>query len=80
MDYIVHEILQARILEWVVFSFSSFKFQLFYLRMFIGFKGIRSRADFPGGSVGKKPSANARDADSIPGSRRSPGGGNGNPL
>ena len=38
---------------------------------------------FPGGSVAKNPPANARDAgdeDSIPGSGRSPGEGNGNPL
>ena len=28
----------------------------------------------------KKPPANARDMGLIPGSRRSPGGGNGNPL
>ena len=39
---------------------------------------------FPGGSVvGKKkkpPLANAGDVDSIPGSGRSPGEGNGNPL
>ena len=39
--------------------------------------------DFPGGSVVKNPSANAgdtRDTGSVPGSGRSPGGGNGNPL
>ena len=35
---------------------------------------------FPGGSVVKNPSANARDTVSIPGSERSPGEGNGNPL
>ena len=37
---------------------------------------------FPGGSDGKKkhPPANATDASSNPGSRRSPGGGNINPL
>ena len=38
---------------------------------------------FPGGAVVKNPPANAgdaRDADSIPGSGRSPGGGNSNPL
>ena len=35
---------------------------------------------FPGGSVVKNPPANAEDADSIPGSWRSPGEGNGNPL
>ena len=32
---------------------------------------------FPGGSVGKEPSCNERDADSFPGSGRSPGEGNG---
>ena len=35
---------------------------------------------FPGGSVVKNPPANAGDSDLIPGSERSPGGGNGNPL
>ena len=35
---------------------------------------------FPGCSVVKNPPANAGDTDSIPGSGRSPGGGNGNPL
>ena len=35
---------------------------------------------FPGGSVGKESSSNAGDAGLIPGSRRSPGEGNGNPL
>ena len=34
----------------------------------------------PGGSVLKKPPANAGDVGSIPGSKRSPGEGNGNPL
>ena len=33
---------------------------------------------FPGGSVVKNPAASAEDAGSIPGSGRSPGGGNGN--
>ena len=38
---------------------------------------------FPAGTSGKNPPANAedeRDASSIPGSGRSPGGGHGNPL
>ena len=35
---------------------------------------------FPGGSVAKKPSANAGDTSSIPGSGRSPEEGNGNLL
>ena len=35
---------------------------------------------FPCSSVGKKSACNAGDLSSIPGSQRSPGGGNGNPL
>ena len=36
--------------------------------------------DFPGGSDGKESAYNAGDLNSIPGSRRAPGEGNGNPL
>ena len=36
--------------------------------------------DFPGGSDGKASAYNAGDQGSIPGSERSPGEGNGNPL
>ena len=36
--------------------------------------------DFPCGSVVKNPPTNAGDGGSIPGSGRSPGKGNGNPL
>ena len=36
--------------------------------------------DFPGGSMIKNPPTNARDTGSNPGSRRSPGVGNSNPL
>ena len=39
-----------------------------------------SRLGFPGGSDNKKSACNAGDLSSIPGSRRSPGEGNGNPL
>ena len=35
---------------------------------------------FPGGSDGKESALNEGDLGSIPGSRRSPGKGNGNPL
>ena len=35
---------------------------------------------FPGGSDGKETACNAGDSGSIPGSGRSPGEGNGNPL
>ena len=41
--------------------------------------GLRSRS-FPGGSDCKVSAYNARDPGSIPGSGRSPGEGNGNPL
>ena len=36
--------------------------------------------DFPGGSGGKGSAYNAGDPGSVPGSGRSPGEGNGNPL
>ena len=36
--------------------------------------------DFPGGSVGKNPSASSGDTGLIPGLGRSAGEGNGNPL
>ena len=39
-----------------------------------------TKGGFPGGSVVKKPPANAGDLGSIPGLGRSPGEGNGNPL
>ena len=35
---------------------------------------------FPGGSDGKESACNGGDPSSIPGLRRSPGGGHGNPL
>ena len=35
---------------------------------------------FPGGALVKNPPANTGDVGSIPGSKRSPVGGNGNPL
>ena len=44
---------------------------------------IQSKGGFPGGLVVKNPSANAKDIGDvglIPGSGRSPGEGNGNPL
>ena len=37
-------------------------------------------SDFPGGSDCKAPSYNVGDSGPIPGSGRSPGEGNGNPL
>ena len=41
---------------------------------------LMSSLGLPGGSVVKNAPANAGDAGLIPGSGRSPGGGNGNPL
>ena len=42
--------------------------------------GITGLSGFLGGLVVRNLPANARDMDSIPGSGRSPGGGNDNPL
>ena len=41
---------------------------------------MRSYGGFPGGSGGMKSVCNVEDPGSIPGSGRSPGEGNGNPL
>ena len=41
---------------------------------------VCTQEDFPGGSDGKASVYNAGDLGSIPGSGRSPGEGNGNPL
>ena len=40
----------------------------------------RSQCTDPYSSVGKESASNAGDPDSIPGSGRSPGEGNGNPI
>ena len=46
-----------------------------------GFEGQQGGTEgFPGGSEVKNPPAYSRDTVSIPGSERSPGEGNGNPL
>ena len=47
--------------------------------VFINLMGILSHC-IHGGSDGKESACNAGDPGSIPGSRRSPGGGNGYPL
>ena len=44
------------------------------------FLNISFDLDFPGGSDGKASAYNVGDPDLIPGSGRSPGEGNGNPL
>ena len=43
-------------------------------------RGLEARGSVPGGSDGKEFACNAGDPDLIPGSGRSPGEGNGNPL
>ena len=49
-------------------------------RFFFFNADCRSSQGFPGGSVVKKSPANTGDGGPIPGSGRSSGGGNGNPL
>ena len=48
--------------------------------MYIYIYGHTHAEGLPGGSVMKNPQANAGDTGSIPGSERSPGEENGNPL
>ena len=50
--------------------------QIFLVKL----KVITLRMGFPDGSDGKVSACNARDLGSVPGSGRSPGEGNGNPL
>jgi len=52
------------------------------LHLIVGLQGSHQtlNACFPGGSDGKESACNAGDPDSIPGSGRSPGEGNGYPL
>ena len=53
------------------------------LNLPLGFENLNGpsyRMGFPGGSEGKASACNAGDLGSIPGSGRSPGEGNGNPL
>ena len=96
MDYTVHGILQARILEWVAYPFSSgsswprtqtgvshiiSQYKL-YQDIEYSFLCYTLRASQVA-LVVKNSSANAgdiRDACLIPGLGRSPGEGNGNPL
>ena len=56
----------------------SFKF--FNIILGKQFDLLYSTYDFPGGSDGKASAYNAGDPGSIPGSRRSSGEGDGNPL
>ena len=61
---------------WIIPCHSAAEHEWKSINMFSG----SSINDFPGGSDGKASACNAGDLGSIPGSGRSPGEGNGNPL
>ena len=71
----VHGILQVRILEWVAIPFSRGSSQPRDQTCISCIAG-----GFPGGSEVKVSACNAGYLGSIPGSRRCPGEGNGNPF
>ena len=62
------------------FNFSIFSSDVSALSSFHPFRVLHFTKAFPGGSAGKASAYNAGDLGSIPGSGRSPGEGNGNPL
>ena len=76
MDYIVHGILQARILEWVAFPFSKGSSQPRDQTQVSCIAG----GFFPDRSVGKESAWNAGDPGLIPGLRRFSGEGIGYPV
>ena len=60
-----------------------FNLEMLVFSVAVSFHALDSGRGFPGGAVVKNPPANAGDTGdvgSIPGSGRSPGTGNGNPL
>ena len=84
MDYTVHGVLQARILEWITLPFSRGSFQprdwtsVSYVSCIS--RWVLYHLGFPDSSVGKESICNAGDLGSILGLGRSPGEGNGYPL
>ena len=74
---------QLKIICWKLFSFKPLLFDLPYfsekMNLFHLVFGI-PELGFPGSSDGKVSAYDAGDLGSIPGSGRSPGEGNGNPL
>ena len=79
----VHGIFQARVLEWGAIPFSNLRSLEIEipcpLKARLWYSG-NLYIHNPGGSDGKESTCNARDLGLIPGSGRSPGEGNGNPL
>ena len=67
---------------WVQFKFGNISKGLEIKNNFFSKKKKKAELslDFPGGSGGKESANNAEDLGSIPGSRRSPREGNGNPF
>ena len=87
MDYTVHGIFQARILEWVAFPFSRGSFQpkdwtqvSCIAGRFFSSLSTSISVDFPGSSEVKASAYNAGDLGLVPGSGRFPGEGKGYPL
>ena len=92
----IHGIFQARVLEWGAIAFSDtllypyLKVLLFVLSSSLSVPALiwncsnyhssEINLSFSGGSVAKNLPANAGDLGLIPGSGKSPGEGNGNPL
>ena len=84
----VHGILHARILDWVVISFSRGSSDPGIEPVFLTapaladgfFTTVTTWVDFPGVSESKESACNAGDLSSVPGSGRAPGEGHGNPL
>ena len=63
--------------HWVSLNLSVLDFKFLNVTVVIGFAMLLG---FHGGSDGKESACNAGDPGSIPGSGKSPGEGNGNPL
>ena len=81
MDYKVHGILQARILEWVAIPFSRGSSQPRDRTQVSRIAGIFSLfLGFPGGSAGKESTCSEGDLGLIPGLGRSPEEGKGYPF
>ena len=70
--YLIYHFEMGKTLHRILRTYTSVSSERRILRMYLGL--------FPGGSVSKESACSAGDLGSIPGSRRSPGEGNGNQL